>query len=410
MENAMSCHSPRIRSLNAKNFMDIDKHLSSKDKPTFTSQLLIYAFNKISSSSGKAPGPDGISIDSHPEWVWGRKLSKTASSIRELVSPTKLTDSNESNKPAKSKPKPYTPGPTRPARIPKLSGGFREIRISNTVDRVVNRACLEVMNPFVDKNFLDWNYGFRPKRSHNQILEEIAKSYKEGFKYACHYDIIKAFDNVPIRHLLQLIRGLEIKPDIKLLAETLIVRNKPERFHGLSQGDALSGLLFNIYVHSFHDIQVNQLLTDNTKIFRYADDLCVLATSKEAAGFVVSKSNELLNRCGFRCEVNPVVNLNEKNISVLGLTMAGDGHNIRFTLTDSSWSQLRESLDEAHNHPDPVNLSRLIVSGWKNASKPVIWSSEETNRLNSLLEEQGFKPTTTRSTLQSRTLSRIGTL
>jgi len=400
----MSCHSPRIRSLNAKNFMDIDKHLISKDKPTFTSQLLIYAFNKISSSSGKAPGPDGISIDSHPEWIWGRKLSKTASSIRELVSPTKLTDSNESNKPAKSKPKPYAPGPTRPARIPKLSGGFREIQISNTVDRVVNRACLEALNPFVDKNFLDWNYGFRPKRSHNQILEEIAKSYKEGFKYACHYDIIKAFDHVPIRPLLQLIRGLEIKPVIKLLAETLIVRNKPEKFLGLSQGEALSGLLFNLYVHSFHDIQVNQLLPNEAKIFRYADDLCVIGTSKDAVELVVNKSNELLKECGFNCEVNPVANMDENNISLLGLTMAGDGHSIRFTLSDSSWSQLRESLDEAHNHPDPVNLSRLIVSGWKNASKPVIWSSEETNRLDSLLEELGFITTTNRSSIQSRTL------
>ena len=84
--------------------------------------------------------------------------------------------------------------------------------------------------------------------------------------------------------------------------------------------------------------------------------------------------------------------MDDNNISLLGLTMAGDNHNIRFTLADSSWSHLRESLDEAHNHPDPVNLSRLIVLGWKNASKPVIWSTEEESRLESLLRDQGFNP------------------
>lgn len=406
----MSCTSHKPRSLNAKKSMDLDKHLNRKNKPTFTSQLLIYAFNRIRCSSGKAPGPDGITIDSYPEYDWGKKLSKKALSIEELVNPTKATVPTDPNKPPRLKPKPYAPGPTKSVRIPKLSGGFREIQIPNTIDKVVNRACLEVLNPFVDKSFLDWSYGFRPKRNHNQIFEEIAKSYKDGFKYACHYDIVKAFDHVPLRPLKRLVRELDIKPDIKLLAETLITRNKPEKFYGLSQGEALSGLLFNLYVHSFHDSQVNQLLPNEAKIFRYADDLCVIGTNKEAVELVVNKSNELLKECGFSCEVNPVVNIDENNISLLGLTMAGDGNSIRFTLSDSSWSQLRESLDEAHNHPDPVNLSRLIVSGWKNASKPVVWSSEETNRLDSLLEEQGFKPTTNRSTLQSRTLSRTGTI
>ena len=388
----MSCISHKPRSLNVKNLDELKKHLDNKDKPTFTIQFLMGAFNRINSSPSRAPGPDGISIDSYSKDVWAKKLYKTAKSIQEFINLSNRTNSIESNNLAINKPVPYTPGPTKLVRIPKLSGGFREIQIPNTIDKVVNRACLEAMTPFVEKSFLDWSYGFRRGKNHNQIFDVISKSYKDGFKYACHYDIIKAFDHVPLRRLLQLVRSLDLKPDIKLLATRLITRNKPEKLYGLSQGEALSGLLFNLYIHSFHDTQVNQLLPNEAKIFRYADDLCVIGTSEDAANFVVNKSKELLKECGFRCELNSVVNMDDNNISLLGLTMAGDNHNIRFTLADSSWSHLRESLDEAHNHPDPVNLSRLIVLGWKNASKPVIWSTEEESRLESLLRDQGFNP------------------
>lgn len=368
----MSCGYQRVKSLNAKTTKPKPKPNLDADKPTFTAKFLIQVYHELLSQGRKAPGPDNLTFDKLADYQWKRKASSLSKAINKNT---------------------YQPGPTKLARIPKsYKDGFREIQIPNTIDKIANRACLIAMSPLVDKLLLDWCIGFRPKKSYHDILEQIRQSYEQGYRFITHYDIKDAFNQVEKRKLLSIVRDLPLKPDIKALATTLIIRNEPEKLMGLNQGEALSGHLFNIYIHSIHDTTANTYLNSDSKLFRYADDFCIIGRSKEAVEELAKKSIGLLSQHRMTCSYEEPVDLSQNKITLLGLTMHGESNNIRFTIPEASWTQLGNSLDEAHKNPDPITHLRAVTNGWIKAKPLGSLTSEDQSRLDSLLLTHGLNP------------------
>src|SRR5258705_1524442 len=58
----------------------------------------------------------------------------------------------------------YVPGDIRRVWIPKSDGGQRGLGIPNVVDRWVQQALLQVLEPIFDPTFHESSHGFRPKR------------------------------------------------------------------------------------------------------------------------------------------------------------------------------------------------------------------------------------------------------
>ncbi|KCV34434.1 RNA-directed DNA polymerase domain protein, partial [Bordetella bronchiseptica 00-P-2796] len=56
-------------------------------------------------------------------------------------------------------------------RVPKPGGGTRELGIPTVVDRLIQQALLQVLQPLIDPTFSEHSYGFRPGRSAHQALE-----------------------------------------------------------------------------------------------------------------------------------------------------------------------------------------------------------------------------------------------
>jgi len=69
-------------------------------------------------------------------------------------------------------------GEDRPGKIPKSQGGYRLLGIPTVVDRCIQQALLQVLQPEWDRTFSDSSYGFRTRLSaHNcNIYVKSARS------------------------------------------------------------------------------------------------------------------------------------------------------------------------------------------------------------------------------------------
>src|ERR1700691_5262167 len=186
----------------------------------------------------------------------------------------------------------YQPQPVRGVQLEKPDGGKRQLGIPVVVDRLVQQAILQVLDPIFDPTFSNSSYGFRPGRSPHMALEQ-AREYvaQEGREFVVDLDLEKFFDRV--NHDILMSRVARRIGDKRLL---LIVRRFLQagmmqdgvcvtRDEGTPQGGPLSPLLANLLLDD-----LDQLLESRGHRFcRYADD-CNIYVQSLAAGERVMES------------------------------------------------------------------------------------------------------------------------
>jgi len=305
------------------------------------------AYKRVKANRG-SPGVDGMTVGELGRWLEAHKEALVVS----------LLDGS------------YRPQVVRGVTIPKPGGGMRQLGIPTVVDRLVQQAILQVLDPMLDPIFSESSYGFRPGRSAHQALRKAAEYVAEGHAIVVDMDLEKFFDRVNHDVLMgRLARRIRDKRLLRIIRRFLsagIMRQGVvmERYEGTPQGGPLSPLLANLLL----DEVDKELEQRGHRFCRYADDLNVYVGSKAAGERVMASVTRFVEK-RLRLRVNrtksAVAHVSERKF--LGYRLLAGG---RLAMAPASLERAKGRIREITRRSRGVSLERVIselnafLTGW----------------------------------------------
>lgn len=245
---------------------------------------MLAALRRVKSNKGSA-GVDGMSVAALEGYLrehWPRIKSKLLSGC-------------------------YQPEPVRRVEIPKPGGkGTRQLGIPTVLDRLIQQALHQVLQPVFDPYFSDSSYGFRPGRSAHQAVLAAREYVVSGRSWVVDMDLEKFFDRVNHDILMsRLARRVKDRRVLGLVRRYLqagvmdggLVNHRSTE--GTPQGGPLSPLLSNILLDDLD----KELEKRGHAFCRYADDCNIYVRSRRAGERVLVSISRFLEQ-GLNLQVN----------------------------------------------------------------------------------------------------------
>jgi RNA-directed DNA polymerase len=225
------------------------------------------AYQRVVENKG-APGVDDVSVPAFKDWL-------------KMHWPSVKTALLEGR---------YLPRPVRRVDIPKPAGGIRTLGVPTLVDRLIQQALHQVLQPLFEPTFSDASVGFRPGRGAHQAVCKAQGYIREGKRWVVDIDLEKFFDRV--NHDVLMARVARQVSDVRVLklirrflaagmmSEGLV----EQRTEGTPQGGPLSPLLSNVLLNDLDE----ELERRQLAFCRYADDCNIYVGSRVAGNRVMS--------------------------------------------------------------------------------------------------------------------------
>jgi RNA-directed DNA polymerase len=328
-----------------------------------TRQNLQAAWKRVKANQGAA-GADGLDIEQTAELLRTRW-----SEIRQVLLQGR-----------------YRPSPVRKVMIPKPDGSQRELGIPTVLDRLIQQALLQVLQPLIDPTFSEHSHGFRPgRRAHDAV--KAARAYvQSGKRVVVDVDLEKFFDRVNHDILIdRLKRRIDDAGVIRLVRAYLNAGIMDggvvvERHLGTPQGGPLSPLLANVLLD-----EVDQALEARGYSFaRYADDCNVYVGSRKAGERVMALLRRLYAK--LRLQINEA---KSAVASAFGRKFLGyalwvaRGREVKCKVADKALQNFRARIRQltrrsgGRSMGEVVEKLRPYLLGWKTyfgmAQTPRIW-------------------------------------
>jgi RNA-directed DNA polymerase len=268
----------------------------------------------------------------------------------------------------------YEPKAVLRREIPKSGGGVRKLGIPTALDRLIQQAMLQVLQPRFDPGFSEHSYGFRPgRRAHDAV--RVAKQYVQaGRRFVVDVDLEQFFDRVNHDVLMgRLAKRIEDKRMLGLirrylsagvLADGVVL----ERYEGTPQGGPLSPLLANVLLD-----EIDKELEKRGHAFvRYADDCNVYVGSRRAGERVM----EMLRRlyAGLHLRVNEAKSAvaRAKDRKFLGYSFwVAKGGEVKLRVAPKALDAMKDRVREittrsgGRSMKAVVSELRTYLTGWR---------------------------------------------
>src|SRR5262245_45525605 len=233
------------------------------------------AYKRVKANKG-SPGIDGMRVEAMGEFIAEHKEAL----IQSLLEGS------------------YRAQAVKRVEIPKPDGSKRQLGIPTVIDRVIQQAILQVLQPLYEREFSNSSYGFRPGRRAHQAVKRAQGYVQAGNGIVVDIDLEKFFDRVNHDVLMsRLGKRIEDRRLLKIIRSFLeagIMEGGVciERHEGTPQGGPLSPLLSNILLDELD----KELEKRGHKFCRYADDCNIYVKSQKAGERVLSSIKQFLEK------------------------------------------------------------------------------------------------------------------
>jgi len=311
----------------------------------------LWAAMKRVKRNGGSPGVDGMAVQELPEYL----RANEAALVSELLHGT------------------FSPSPVQRRLIPKRGGGQRMLGIPTVLDRLVQQAILQVLEPRLDPSFSDHSHGFRRGRRVAHALREAEGYIRDGRTWVVDADLEKFFDcvqhDVLMGRLARRIRDPRLLGLIRrfLRAGMMVHGVIVERHEGTPQGGPLSPLLANVLLD-----EVDKELEKRGHAFvRYADDLNVYVRSRRAGERILALLRRLFEKLRLRLNESKSGVDDVRRRTFLGFCSArGKGGSIKWRISKKALEAFKERVRATtrckggRSVRDVVAELRSYLPGW----------------------------------------------
>ncbi|HEX2535141.1 MAG TPA: group II intron reverse transcriptase/maturase [Chitinophagaceae bacterium] len=236
---------------------------------------MMRAYQRVLANKG-APGVDGLSVGELKGWL---KLHWASIKAALLAGA-------------------YQPQAVRLVELPKADGGVRRLGIPTVVDRLLQQALLQVLQPHFEPEFSESSYGFRPGRNAGQAVRAAQAYVQSGRRIVVDIDLETFFDRVNHDIVMSRVaRKVKDKRVLKLIRRYLTAGLMKDgivspRVEGTPQGGPLSPLLSNILLTDLD----RELERRGHCFCRYADDCNIYVGSVKAGKQLFTQLTKYLSK------------------------------------------------------------------------------------------------------------------
>ena len=165
---------------------------------------------------------------------------------------------------------------------------------------------MQKLNRYIEPEFLEYSYAYQEGKGIQEAAQKAREYIESGYSAVVEIDLKDYFDTIPLEPLLEKIRhyitDTKVLQLIKsyLYCKVSVDEEISEKREGLVQGNSISPVLSNLYLHDF-----DQLLQERHYCWlRFADNIYIYEETMEKAGSIYSELCSLLEASPWQLKIN----------------------------------------------------------------------------------------------------------